>query len=615
MRDEALHRFEREGKRFVIDPATCFCFECDAISWDVLDYYPHTPANRILHLLGDRHPVAELKEVIGELEWLRATKSILPALSLKDLPKAYEVERGLKRVFVAWPSGGAVADTAAALLLARSAGQQQLHFEAVAQKELPEPERLAAVFERALRAAALAGKSLTAAVRVDALSLARAPKALSGHRLALVLESQTLDAVASAMAAVREAGTTRLERLAKVLQTGDAGGRIVLRPGHPHFAGAVTALDDAGFHTIEIDLNGAYIRQPGLDPAAMVKGLGEAAVYYAERLRRQHYFRLEPMASLFKRIYEGTPLPRSDPAGTNELAVAHAGKIYPSWHLVGVASLCLGSTAEGVFDEEAAGRFEDAGAMTTPVCMRCWARNLCGGGPLGVHHALTGSYRQPHEAWCDAQREWMGTAVAAFNRLSSEGVNFTRLHSHLGPRRKTPLFALARAALRVSIGMRAIEEGDAELLTQWENWNEAAYFLCNESGLFLATRYDREMDSLHPRGIEQEFMLVRKDGTPFGLFKIRPERLPGTATAWVYLHDPADYAAPGVRKSFRFLLREAGQQQALRRLAVPAGPSESGLAAFLMAVGFERQGVLREALYLHGTYHDVTVFEAALDRH
>ena len=31
-----LHRFERGGRRFVLDPDTVFCFQCDDISWDVI---------------------------------------------------------------------------------------------------------------------------------------------------------------------------------------------------------------------------------------------------------------------------------------------------------------------------------------------------------------------------------------------------------------------------------------------------------------------------------------------------------------------------------------------------------------------------------------------------
>jgi len=165
----------------------------------------------------------------------------------------------------------------------------------------------------------------------------------------------------------------------------------------------------------------------------------------------------------------------------------------------------------------------------------------------------------------------------------------------------------------MTIGVRQIEEADAEMLTKWENWNESAYFLCNETGVVLATKYDREMESLHPRGVDQELVLIRKNGDPFGLLKVRPEQLPGAATASVYMRNGADYAAESIRKGFRAILKEAGAQQSIRRLTVPVSPKEQGLAAFLEAVGFKREGVLREALYLHGAYHDVTVYSITTD--
>jgi RimJ/RimL family protein N-acetyltransferase len=245
--------------------------------------------------------------------------------------------------------------------------------------------------------------------------------------------------------------------------------------------------------------------------------------------------------------------------------------------------------------------------------MHCWARNLCGGGAVAVHHALTGSYRTPHEPWCEVQRAWMAAAVSAFQRLSSKGVHFERVYKTLGHRGKPSLFLLAKAVLTMTVGVRPIEEGDAPMLAQWENWNTAAYFVVNENGILLATQYDREMDSLYPKGIDQELLLVRKNGTPFGLFKVRPDRIPGTAYAWIYMHDETDYASETVRRGFRAILKEASGQQAIRRLLVPAGPGEHGLQAFLEALGFTRAGVLREALYLHDHYHDVTLFDITAD--
>jgi len=100
MAEPALHRYERDGRRYAVDPETCFCFECDAVSWDVLEHYPHTTLNRILHLLRDRHPEKEILEVAGELEWLRAAKSIFSVPKQEDYVKRFDIERGLKRLTV-----------------------------------------------------------------------------------------------------------------------------------------------------------------------------------------------------------------------------------------------------------------------------------------------------------------------------------------------------------------------------------------------------------------------------------------------------------------------------------------------------------------------------------
>ena len=96
------------------------------------------------------------------------------------------------------------------------------------------------------------------------------------------------------------------------------------------------------------------------------------------------------------------------------------------------------------------------------------------------------------------------------------------------------------------------------------------------------------------------------------VMETRPLPAPASAMAWIYLRKPADYADELVRKSFRFLLGEAGKQQGLKFLSVPCGPFDTGLADFLAATGFTPAGAQREALYLRGTYHDVAWYGATL---
>ncbi len=624
----ALHRFERDGKFYALDPESCFCFECDAISWDVVQYYPQEPVNRILHLLGEKHAAKELGEVIGELEWLRASKSILTPPKHDQLPKLFELERGLKQLTVLLAAGEepgkpswwaarktstsldtALLTAAAELLLTRSESQKSLCLECVMPQSVLAAPEFAACCAELLEKAPLAGKQLTIAVRVES------PELLQGHALAARLEAGQGAELSRHFKALAEVPLARLGRLAKVLHPGEPGvtGRIILRPNHERFSEAVAECEQAGLRHIEIDIDGAFVAHPGADPGRMLEGMRQTAVYYAERLLGNHYFRVDPIAMLFWRIYNGMPLRRNDPAGLNELAIGPDGGIYPARGFIGRPGLRAGSLRERTLDEASLRRFEDVGALTTSACLRCWARNLCGGGTAAVHQVLSGSFHTPHEPWCDAQRLWMESAVTAFSLLSSQGVNFTRVYNAIDQQARPSLFALVRAAFRMNIGLRPIEEADAEWLTRWENWNEAAYFTCHESSLLIATKYDREMDSLHPLGFEQEFVLLRKNGDPMGLLKVRPDRLPGCAYAWIYLRNDSDYADDAVRKSFRTLLAEAAKQQGLRRILAPAGPGETALAAFLRAVGFEASGTLREALFLHGRYHDVQVFTANLE--
>ncbi|HOZ45022.1 MAG TPA: SPASM domain-containing protein [Candidatus Hydrogenedentes bacterium] len=634
---ELLHRFEHEGKRYVIDPETCFCFECDAISWAVLNHYPLTSANRIYHVLAGTYAVEELREVVGELEWLRATKSILPTPKREDFQKIFHLERGLKRVTLLlgdepvpaaaraqrrWRrdrTEAAAEDEcdigrdAIALLMGRSGAQTDLEFEIIESGSVHDVQRLAGWCGQAFAAAKLAGKRIKVAVRVADVALARPPEALQGHAVSVRLELAGDADVERSIRGLVKVRPDSLVGWAKSLESGgdSVTARVIVRPNHPRFEGAVEAVEKAGFSVIELDLDGALAAHPELSAGAMLDGMRASARYYAERLRGHHYFRLDPVASLFWRIHQGSAQPRSDAAGTYELAVDRNGTVYPSPRFVGVAAFQAGSVRAGAIDEELLGQFDDVGSLTTPACMRCWARNLCGGGTAAVHHARSGSCRTPHAPWCEAQRAWLEAAVAAFSLLSSAGVNFTRVYGALRRAQRPSLFTMAKAAFRMQIGIRPVEEADAAMLTEWEDWNEAAYFAFNETGLLMATRYDREMDALHPRGIDQELMLLRRNGEPLGLVKVRPDRASRSAWAWIYMHDPSDYASDAVRKSFRFVLHEAGDQQALDRLLIYAGAEEQPLCAFLEAIGAEHVGTLRQALYLHGTYRDVRVYDFA----
>ena len=612
MSGPALHRFEVDGHFYALDPESCFCFECDAISWDVLEHYPHTPVNRILALLEDKHPRVELEEVVGELEWLRSSKSIVQTPKVADLEKLYAPAGGLKKISLAWEGAGRTnpAD-ALALLLGRSGVEKDIEFEFLCGARVKEPDKLAKITATWADAAALSGKRLSLSLRASAGALRDLSPALAGHAIDVVLTAAAPTEHAAALNKALDAGT--LAALAKWAQAlpKETQARIVLKPGHATFGGAAKALRDAGFSHIELDVAALFLSNKNTDAAAVFQSLRENAEYYAKALLKRDQFRLDPVAGIFLRVYQGTPLRRSDPAGTQEMAVDAAGKVYPSPNYFGSALHCMGSLGNGELDATLLAQFENAGSATTAACTQCWARNLCGGGSLAVHHALTGSTREPSPAWCEAQRSWLESAVAAFNQLSTAGVNFVQVYESLGRKPKVSLWQAAKVLINTPLGIRPLAEADAPLLAKWENWSESAYFLSHEAGLLVTNQYDREMDALHPQGFEQEFVITPSSGAPIGLLRIRPLSLDGAAMAWLYFHNPADYQSAATRRGFRNLLDLLPSQQSIKRLLTPCGPSDAGLPLFLQASGFERAGNQRQSLYLHGAYHDVQWYTLA----
>jgi len=419
MAGPVLHRFELDGKRFAIDPETCFCFECDEICWDVLTLYPATTISRIVHELKEKHQENEIYEVVGELEWLRNVKSILPRLKPEELQKRYEIEQGLKRLTVElpprtspeatsektpWfqknvkrtPHSISIARDAVHLLLDRAGNQKVLELEFLEQEHIRDIETVATLCADALRAARLAGKELTAAVRLRDMNINPLPETLRGHTISARLELTAAESVREYLKPLAKQGAFSLSQLAKALQPGggEARGRIIVRPDTADFGNVVQTLDEAGFKVIELDLDATFVAHPDMPPADVLPALSASAIYYARRLLEGHYFRLDPIASLFYRIYEGNPIHRSDPIGTNELGVNKNGDVYASWRVFGKEQFRHGSLREGTIDEAGIRRYEDMGVPTTGPCLRCWARHLCGGGRAAVHDALSGNFHQ-----------------------------------------------------------------------------------------------------------------------------------------------------------------------------------------------------------------------------
>ena len=618
MEPPRLHRFEMDEQCFVIDTHTCFCFECDRISWDVLAHYPGEPINRIYHLLEGRHPRKELEEVVGELEWLRVTKAILTPQTDEAFLKKATHTGGLKHLTLLLEraaEGDAWTGPALRLLLARSGEEKALTFSLALNYFAGHDWTVQAeMLEEHRRLAGLAGKRILVELDIPFQPLPGASKAAGAYqyrcRIAPSAETDLLEFLRAAAPLAGPKPQTALEALRKQFRLEYA--RIVVRPGSGDFRDCVRTLHAAGYQDIALDIPGCWASHPDLEPEAVVDSLAANAAYYAEQLLKNNAFKVEPFASLFNAIHTGTPCYRTDESGVERLSVDHAGRIYPSPEFSGISSCSLGRLTDATLDEGQHEPFLTAGALQTPECLRCWARGLCGGGYAVIHHARTGNPRQPDSAWCDAQRRWMCIAVATFNRIASTGINFSHMVSSMQhATRQVSLLSAARMLLQGRFGVRPLREDDAPWLVRWENWNRAAYFVCNESGALMATRYDREMDALHPPDLAQELVLTQRNGAPAGLIKMRPVPERRLAWAWLYLRDDTLYGKPALRHTLKDLLQEVSRAKGIRHILIPVTAAETPLAEALKAVGFVHAGVTREALYQRGNYDDVHLYAYA----
>lgn len=616
MEPNLLHRFEVGGQCFAMDTETCFCFECDRISWDVLTYYPREPINRIYHLLKDKHPRKELEEVVGELEWLRVTKAILVPRGDQEFLEQVTRRGGLQRLTLVMDGAAEGAERAAEagrLLLARSGEEKVLTFslcfrETVARDWNP----LAGVLDALRRTALLAGKILKVELDIPFQPLPGALAEMKDHDFRCRAVPGSDADLAAFMKAVMTLPAGKPKAAVDALEKKHAPEsiRVMARPGSANFHRFVETLHKAGYTDIVLDMPGAWAMHPGLDPETVADALQANAAYYADQLLRNSLFRVEPLASLFNAIHMGTPNYRADKSGVESMAVDVDDCIYPSPAFVGNQDFVLGRLAGGGLDEARREPFLLTGALQVPECLRCWARGLCGGGHMAIHLARTGNIRTPDEAWCNAQRRYIGAAVATFNRISSAGINFSHLVSAMRPRtRHLSLFSVAKALFQGYFGVRPLREDDASMLVRWENWNRAAYFVCNDTGALMATLYDREMDALHPLEFLQELVLTRRDGTPCGLVKLCPYLEKRIAVAWLYLRDPELYAKSALRTTLRQLLAEVCRGKQLRHVLIPVTKKETALAEALLAAGFTHAGTQREALYQQGAYQDVDVYK------
>jgi uncharacterized protein len=98
-------------------------------------------------------------------------------------------------------------------------------------------------------------------------------------------------------------------------------------------------------------------------------------------------------------------------AGTEYVAVAANGDIYPCHQFVGEEEFLLGNVAENLFNNRHKLLFSKVNILSKSSCRRCWAKYYCSGGCHANAWHENGDFNAPYETGCELEKKRLECAV------------------------------------------------------------------------------------------------------------------------------------------------------------------------------------------------------------
>ena len=208
----------------------------------------------------------------------------------------------------------------------------------------------------------------------------------------------------------------RVAKNAKALLSGRQGEYYVrgtFTADNLDFANDVLHIADMGYHGVSIEpvvTTGANALTNAHLPAVFDEYERLAAEYVSRRKNGKGFTFFHFMVDLnagpcrLKRI-------RGCGAGTEYVAVAPSGDIYPCHQFVSRAAYKMGSVFADGLDETIAGRFDDCNIDNIEACTRCWAKYYCSGGCAAANLNINNDIQSPYEIGCAMQKKRLELAI------------------------------------------------------------------------------------------------------------------------------------------------------------------------------------------------------------
>lgn len=107
-------------------------------------------------------------------------------------------------------------------------------------------------------------------------------------------------------------------------------------------------------------------------------------------------------------------------AGTEYIAIAPNGDIYPCHQFVGRQEFKMGDVFSDGLSEQVAARFAKCDINHMEDCQSCWAKYYCSGGCAAANFNINGDMSKPYEIGCKMQRKRLELAIGMAARQQME---------------------------------------------------------------------------------------------------------------------------------------------------------------------------------------------------
>ena len=107
-------------------------------------------------------------------------------------------------------------------------------------------------------------------------------------------------------------------------------------------------------------------------------------------------------------------------AGTEYIAVAPGGDIYPCHQFVGRDGYRMGGVFTDGLNDAIAQQFEACNIFNMESCRQCWAKYYCSGGCAAANVNMNGDIMTPYEIGCAMQKKRLEIAIGIAAREQME---------------------------------------------------------------------------------------------------------------------------------------------------------------------------------------------------